>query len=296
MTGRTALIGANGQLGSDLTRLWAASPLGRTSELVALTHAEIDVTDAVQVRSVLGGIKPSMVINTAAYHRVDDCESTPLEAFRVNALGVKHLAETCRGHDAVLMHFSTDYVFDGQKGAPYDEADAPMPVSAYGISKAAGERFLRYLLPEQHILVRSCGLYGAAGPSGKGGNFVETMLRFAREGRAIRVVNDQVSSPTFTLDLTATLLDLIAREARGTFHVTNAGECSWHEFACEIFRVLGLQPNLVPVSTADYAAPARRPPYSVLANRRIQELGLKQPRPWEEALAGYLRVKGWLAA
>jgi dTDP-4-dehydrorhamnose reductase len=296
MTGRTALIGANGQLGSDLTRLWPSSALGRDSELIALTHAEIDVTDEKQVRSVLGGIKPSLVINTAAYHRVDDCETTPLDAFRVNALGVKHLAETCRDDGTVLMHFSTDYVFDGAKKRPYDESDAPLPISAYGISKAAGEHFLRYVLPERHILVRSSGLYGAAGASGKGGNFVESMLRFAREGREIRVVDDQISAPTFTVDLASALLDLIAKDGRRTFHITNAGECSWYEFAQEIFRLIGLQPNLTPTSTAEYGAPALRPAYSVLENRRIREMGLQQPRPWQEALADYLRVKGRLAA
>jgi dTDP-4-dehydrorhamnose reductase len=291
--GRAALIGSNGQLGSDIVRLWPGSRLGREGEeLVGLTHADIDVTDEEWVRSVLTGMKPTLVLNTAAYHRVDDCEDRALDAFTVNALAVKYLAETCREIGAVLVHLSTDYVFDGTKGAPYNEADAARPLSAYGISKAAGEQFLRYLLPEQHILVRSSGLYGIAGASGKGGNFIETMLRLAREGRAIRVVEDQVSSPTYTVDLAETLIEIIARGGRGTYHVTNAGQCSWHEFAAAIFDLAGLKPDLAPTSAAEYSAKALRPAYSVLENARLSELGLSQPRPWREALADFLRLKG----
>lgn len=290
---RVALIGSNGQLGSDISRLWHSSELARRGDqLISLVHADIEVTDEAQVRSVLSGIQPSLVINTAAFHRVDDCESEPLRALEVNALGVKYLAEACRELGAVLMHVSTDYVFNGESTRPYTEADAALPVSAYGISKAAGEQFLRYLLPEDHILIRSSGLYGVAGASGKGGNFVETMLRFARDGRAIRVVDDQVSAPTYTLDLARVMLEISARGGRGTFHVTNAGECSWYNFAREIFALVNATPDLAPTTSADYGAAALRPAYSVLANTRLQELGIEQPRPWQEALVDYLQLKG----
>src|SRR5438477_5008340 len=152
---RVALIGGNGQLGSDIVRMWPQSPAGqRGDELVSLTHAEFEVTDPNQVRSVLTGVGPSLVINTAAFHRVDDCEKQAAEAFQVNAIGVKHLAEVCRDLGATLMHFSTDYVFDGATEEPYDEADPTCPISAYGISKEAGEHFLRYTVPDDHILVR----------------------------------------------------------------------------------------------------------------------------------------------
>lgn len=294
---RVTLIGSNGQLGSDIVRCWPASALGRRGdELVMLTHADIEVTEEARVRSVLSAIQPSMVINTAAYHRVDDCETHALDAFRVNALGVKYLAEACRDLGATLMYFSTDYVFDGEKRSPYLEDDPARPVSAYGISKAAGEQFLRYILPNDHILIRSSGLYGVAGASGKDGNFVETMQRFARAGRPIRVVDDQVSAPTYTLDLAEALLNVIAADGRGTFHITNAGQCSWYEFAAEIFRRLGLTPDLAPISSGEFGAAARRPRYSVLANRRLREIGLSQPRGWQEALADYFRLKGQLAA
>ena len=292
--GRVALIGSNGQLGSDIVRLWSSSDLAG-EELVCLTHADMDVRDVTLVRSILMGVQPTLVINTAAYHRVDDCERTPMEAFEVNAIAVKHLAEACRDLGASLMHFSTDYVFGGDKTTPYREDDLRRPVSAYGISKMAGEDFLRYTLPDGHILVRCSGLYGVAGASGKGGNFVETMLRLAREGRPLRVVEDQVLCPTYTLDLAETLLQIIARGGRGTFHVSNAGECSWFEFASEIFELLNLQPDLTPVTSEEFASPARRPAYSVLDNARLRDLDIEQPRPWREALQGYLRLKGQLA-
>jgi dTDP-4-dehydrorhamnose reductase len=290
---RVALIGSNGQLGSDIARLWAASDGGqRGDELIGLVHNDIEVTDEAQVRSVLSGIQPSLVINTSAYHRVDECESNPLQALEVNGLGVKYLAEACRELGAVLLHFSTDYVFDGEARTPYRESDAAKPISAYGISKFAGEQYLRYLMPEDHILIRSSGLYGVAGASGKGGNFVETMLRFARTGREIKVVDDQVSAPTCTIDLAATVLEIIARGGRGTYHVTNGGQCSWYDFAREIFSLTGLSPNLAPTTSADYAAAAMRPAYSVLENTRLPELGMAPLRPWQDALAEYLQLKG----
>ncbi|MPZ48317.1 MAG: dTDP-4-dehydrorhamnose reductase [Dehalococcoidia bacterium] len=293
---RVALIGSNGQLGTDIARLWTSSAIGRRDELIALTHADVDVVDAAWVRSVLTGVQPNLVINTSAFHRVDDCETQVREAMRVNAVGVKNVAEVCRDLGAVMMHFSTDYIFDGEKRSPYTEDDPPSPCSAYAISKLAGEHFLRYILPRDHILVRSSGLYGVAGASGKGGNFVETMLRFHREGAPIRVVSDQIQAPTYTLDLAAALLELANKGGRGAFHISNAGQCSWYDFATELFAMLGLRPDLTPVTSAEFGSPAQRPLYSVLDNGRLQELGIAQPRPWREALADYLRLSGQLAA
>lgn len=295
--GRTALIGSNGQLGYDIVRAWPRSALAQSgSELVSLTHAEIDVTDIDGVRSVFGGVRPDLVINTAAYHRVDDCETTPAEAFRVNALGVKNLAEVCREMGARLVHFSTDYVFSGESKRPYQEDDAANPLSAYGISKLAGEHFLRYILPEDHVIVRSSGLYGLVGASGKGGNFIESVLRIAREGQPLRVVNDQVSCPTYTADLARVVLEVLARGGRGTYHLTNAGQCSWYDFAGALFDMLGLKPDLQPTTSAEYNAAAKRPAYSVLANSRLKELDIVQPRPWQEALGDYLILRGHISA
>jgi dTDP-4-dehydrorhamnose reductase len=290
---RLALIGSNGQLGSDIVRLWPDSPLAaRGLELVSLTHADLEVADGSAARSVLTGIGPEVVINTSAFHRVDDCETRIMEAFRVNALGVKHLAEVCRDLNATLVHFSTDYVFDGIARQPYRETDLPNPISAYGVSKAAGEHILRYMLPDNHILVRSSGLYGIAGASGKGGNFAETMLRLARQGQQIRVVDDQVSAPTSTQDLAETLFEAMAAGLRGTIHITNAGECSWYEFASAVFELAGVKPEFSAVSSAVFGSPAKRPAYSVLANDSLRAAGLHQPRHWREALADYMQAKG----
>ncbi|HLF78718.1 MAG TPA: dTDP-4-dehydrorhamnose reductase [Dehalococcoidia bacterium] len=295
--GRIALIGSNGQLGSDIARLWNTSELGASGEeLVGLTHADIDVTDLDLVRSVLGGIQPSLVVNTAAFHRVDDCEQQAEMAFLVNGIGTKNLAEVCLDIGATLAHFSTDYVFDGEASTPYDEDDPARPISAYGISKLAGEHFLRYMMPEQHIIVRSSGLYGVAGASGKGGNFIETMLRFQREGQAIQVVNDQVSTPTYTVDLADAFLQVLAKRGRGTYHITSAGSCTWYDVACELFSLLDMNADLTPTTAVERAAPALRPNYSLLSNRRLNELGIPQPRHWREALSDYLRLKGRLAA
>ncbi len=290
---RVALIGSNGQLGSDIARLWPRSFFGqRGDELVGLTHPDLEVKDADAVRSTLIGLEPSIVINTSAFHRVDDCEDQALEAFEVNALGVKNLAEACADTGALLVHFSTDYVFDGLATSPYTEDAPTSPISAYGVSKAAGESFLRYLLPDRHVLVRSSGLYGFAGASGKGGNFVEAMLRLAREGKPIRVVDDQVSAPTHTLDLAETLLAVLESGECGTFHITNAGACSWHDFAAEIFRLTELETDLSPVSSKEWGSRANRPAYSVLENGHLRDIGLPAPRPWQEALANYLQLKG----
>ncbi len=295
--GRVALIGSNGQLGSDIMRLWSGSRLAASGDdIVGLVHSDIEIREPDQVGSVLKGIQPSFVINTAAFHRVDDCELDPTDAFSVNSLAVKNLAEACRELGSGLLHVSTDYVFNGDSGAPYSELEPPSPVSAYGVSKAAGEQFLRYLLPTDHVLVRSSGLYGAARASGKGGNFVETMLKSAKAGKSIRVADDQILSPTYTPDLAEAILEIIARNGRGTFHVTNSGHCSWFEFAAEIFLRAGMKPNLSAVTSAEDGSLARRPGYSVLENSRLSELSLPQLRPWQQTLAHYLAAKDGGAA
>lgn len=291
------LIAANSQLGHDLMKTLAHHDvLGTTrgslttQDVDAPAPIALDVCDALEVRATINSFAPDVVINCAAFHRVDDIEKDASQALAVNALAVHRLALTCREANAALLHISTDYVFDGAKRAPYVEADAPNPLSAYGTSKLAGELLLRATWPK-HYIVRTCGLYGLAGASGKGGNFVNTMLRLASEGRAIRVVNDQTCTPTYTYDLAQQIAELIETNAYGTYHITNDGACTWYEFASEIFRQAGLQPNLTAVTSAEYNAPARRPPYSVLENRGLKALGLDHMRPWREALAAYLSLK-----
>ncbi|MBM3296647.1 MAG: dTDP-4-dehydrorhamnose reductase [Candidatus Aminicenantes bacterium] len=282
-----ALIGADGQLGSDLSRIL---PSGR---FTALNFPEFDVTRPGPVRQVIEALRPRVVINTAAYHRVDECEDEPLAALRVNALAVRDLALVCREVDAVLVHFSTDYVFDGRLGRPYTEEDAPHPLSAYAVSKLAGEHFLRSLWPK-HFLVRTCGLFGEAGSKEKGTNFVESMISGAGAGRTLRVVSDQTVSPTATAELAPRVLELVESGAFGLYHMTNEGRCTWFEFARAVFDILGLSPDLQPVSSEVLGARARRPAYSVLENRAYNRLGLTPFSSWREALEAYLRRKGHL--
>lgn len=283
---RTLLIGSRGQLGSDLCRVWAG-------ELIALPHEALDVCDRDQAHSVIRSEAPGLVINTAAYHRVDDCESNVARPFEVNALGAKNVADASREAGATVMFISTDYVFDGEKGSPYAEEDVPRPLSVYGTSKLAGEHLVRQSNP-RHFIVRSSGLFGVAGASGKGGNFVETMIRKAQQGEALRVVDDQVFSPTFTWDLANVLQELAATGRFGTYHVTNSGQTSWHDFAAKTFELMGLRPSLTAITSEELGAAARRPRFSVLEHRSLTGAGLADLRPWPEALEAYLRQKGHL--
>jgi dTDP-4-dehydrorhamnose reductase len=283
---RTLLIGSRGQLGSDLCRLWSG-------ELVALPHEALDVCDRDRTHVVVRREAPALVINTAAYHRVDECEANAARAFEVNALGAKNVADAAREVGAAVMFISTDYVFDGEKGSPYVEEDTPRPLSVYGTSKLAGEHLVRQSNP-RHYIVRSSSLFGVAGASGKGGNFVETMIRKAQQDEPLRVVDDQVSSPTLTWDLAQKLGELAATDRFGLYHVTNSGQVSWCGFAAKIFELSGLRPSLTAITSQELAAPARRPRFSVLENRALREAGLTPLRSWEEALEAYLTEKGHL--
>jgi dTDP-4-dehydrorhamnose reductase len=221
---------------------------------------------------------------------VDGCEDEPERAFAVNAMAVRDLAIAAKGSGAVLVHFSTDYVFDGRQRRPYRETDPPGPLSVYAASKLAGEYFVRATL-ERYFLIRTCGLYGIAGSRDKGGNFVETMLRLAREGRDIRVVGDQVLTPTSARELARKVRQLVETGQYGLYHITNNGECSWYQFAQAIFELAGLNPRLLETTSAAYGARANRPAYSVLDNANLYRLGLDDLRPWHEALKEYLEVR-----
>jgi len=283
---KVLLIGANGQLGSDLQKAITAA------ELVALTHAEVEICDPQSLRDTLHRHAPDVVVNTAAFHKVDQCEADVDKTFRVNTYAIRDLALACQEQNCALLQMSTDYVFggDAQRRVPYTETDLPAPINVYGAAKLAGEHFIRSIL-ERYWIVRTQWLYGVAGSSGKGGNFVELMLRLAREGRDIKVVDDQVGAPTYTRDLANKLAELIATERYGLYHVSNAGQCSWYQFACRIWQLSGLNPAATPTTTAAFGAAARRPSYSVLANTRLKAIGLTEMRPWEEALAAYLRER-----
>jgi len=283
---KVVLIGADGQLGSELLKI-----LPRLATVVPLYYPEFDVTQAQKVRAVLNGLRPDLVINTAAFHRVDECEDNPQASFLVNAIAVRDLALTAREQGFALVHFSTDYVFDGRKTSPYEENDSPAPLNVYGTSKLAGEFFLRSLL-DKHFLVRTCGLYGTASSREKGYNFVDRMLALAGEGKTIRVVNDQWVTPTSAAELAERVAELIQTSHYGLFHLTNEGKCTWFEFAQEIFRQAGLNPRLEGIDSRSFGARARRPLYSVLENKRANVLGLKGFSAWPAALTAYLEEKG----
>jgi len=282
---KVVIIGANGQLGTDLCRVLAAQKIA----VVPLTHADIDVSNSEQVDRVLEAIRPDAVINTAAFHKVEQCEKEPVPSFAVNAIGPWNLALVCSRLDAVLVHFSTDYVFDGGRRRPYSESDLPRPLNVYGVSKLAGERIVPFTWV-RHFVVRTCGLYGVAGSSGKGGNFVETMLKKAAEGAPIRVVDDQILTPTFTGDLAQAVIRLVHTDAYGLYHISAEGQCSWYEFARKIFELENLAVDLRTVSTRDFTSPVQRPAYSVLSKQKLKGLGISMPQ-WEDGLARYLAAR-----
>jgi dTDP-4-dehydrorhamnose reductase len=285
---RYAVLGAAGQLGRDLCpRL--------PGEVVPLSRSNSPATDLARpdsLRALFDEVRPDVVINCAAYNFVDRAESEPQEAFAVNAWGVRELARLCGERDCLLLHFSTDYVFglDATRRQPWTESDAPGPVSVYGLSKLAGEYLVRSLCP-RHLVIRTCGLYGVWGSGGKGGNFVETMLRLASQGKPLRVVDDQTCTPSYTVDVAETTLALLRMGQPGLYHVTNSGSCTWHELARTIFELSDVPANLTAIPSSGYPVPARRPAYSVLDHAGLRSLDILSPRPWRDALAAYLRER-----
>lgn len=281
------ILGAGGQLGSELANIL------QDDMLIPLTHQDIEMTDYQKVNDILASNLPDVVINTTAYHRVDECEDNIEKSFSVNAYAVRTLASICEELNTILVHFSTDYVFGGEKKIPYVEDDIPNPLSVYAVSKLAGEYFAKNIC-RRHFIIRTCGLYGAKGLSGKGGNFVELMLKLSKENRAIKVVTDQIVTPTYAKDLAVIVSQLIRTKEYGLYHGTNDGECSWYEFAKTIFDMTGRKANLTPTTSAKYGARARRPAYSVLENRNLKRLGMNVMRPWKEALQEYLLEKRYI--
>lgn len=286
------VIGSNGQLGTDLQRAFTGV------RLTALRHADLDVCDTPRVRACLGELRPDLLINCSAFHQLDACEDRPDQAFAVNASAVYELAHLARDLDFTLIHFSTDYVFDGRAQTPYTEAATPNPLSVYATSKLAGEYLARNSCPRAYV-IRSTGLYGAAGSNGRGGNFVEIMVRLGKSGKPVRVVHDQVLTPTATADLAGAVAALATRDGEvpyGVYHVTNVGQCSWYEFAGAIFELCRMRVELLPITMAEYGSKVRRPAYSVLAHGSWVANGLPELRPWRDALADYLRARGYIPA
>jgi dTDP-4-dehydrorhamnose reductase len=282
MIRRAAVFGAAGQLGTELVRELKE----RGYQTAAWDRRQLDISNTATVESALASCEAEVVFNSAAYNQVDVAEKEPLAALQVNALAVRNVALACRQLDARLVHFSTDYVFDGFASRPYGEDAAPHPLSAYAVSKLAGELYAQAYL-EAPLIVRTCGVFGPAGRHTARGNFVELMLRLAGSGRPIRVVEDHMASPTFAPWLAARTVDLVERSETGVFHIGGGTPIAWFEFAHLIFEVAGLTPELTPTNEREYRTAARRPKYSALSNAKMEAAGIAPMPPLREALETY---------
>lgn len=284
---RTILFGAGGQLGVDLARLCRK----RGHSLLALRRSQLDITDEVATRQRIARHKPDCVINAAAYNQVDQAESDSETAMRVNAVAVRNMAVACAEVGAVLVHYSTDYVFNGEKGSPYREADAPAPRSVYGVSKLAGERFAQAHCPSYYVL-RVAGVFGPPGRHTKRGNFAEFVLRKCAEGTPLRIVDDHFATPTFGPALAARTLDVIERKVPfGLYHLAGGEPVSWYEFARKIVRLARCPADLQPIDRTRYEASARRPRWAALSNTKVEAAGIAKMPSLDAAIAEYLILR-----
>lgn len=277
---RIMITGAQGMLGHDLVEVFSKL---NSIDLYFFGRTELDITNLNRVLEVTNEVQPQVIINAAAYTNVDECETSVDLAYQVNAIGPRNLAVAANRHQASLVHFSTDYVFPGDAVSPYREFDFIQPKSIYGKSKWAGEELIRSLCP-RHYIIRTSWLYGVHGK-----NFVTTMLKLASSQPVIKVVNDQVGSPTYTWDLATGVANLLSlNHAYGTYHLSNSGTCSWYDFAKEIFALRGLEVTVEPITTEVLARPAPRPAYSVLDHQLWRLSGLAPLRSYRLALEEYL--------
>jgi dTDP-4-dehydrorhamnose reductase len=278
------IIGSTGQLGQDLMKT-----MQKDHEVIGLTHKNVEVADYKSVQT-LKEQKPNVIINTAAFHKTDQCEDEPLKTFSVNALGPKNVATVSKEINATTVFISTVYLFSGSKNQPYTEDDAPDPINTYGISKLAGELYTKQ--NPKHYIFRVASLFGTAGASGKGGNFIETMIAKAKKDEPITVVDDMWMSPTYTKDAAETIKKILELQLPfGTYHLTNKGKCTWFQFAQEIFKLTNLTPNLKPIKTSQLQTKAKRPLFSALKSTKLPKYNLEM-RSWKEALRSYLIEKG----
>ena len=274
---RILIFGATGMLGKALLRQWKS----KDDEIIPLGSTDADLRNPDQINKVVAEARPDWIILAAAYADVDGCEINPTLATSVNAYGAGNVANAAVKHKARLLFVSTDYVFDGTNDVPYEVTDQRNPINAYGRSKAEAEQKLAAILPECCI-VRTSWLFG---PGGK--CFPDTILKLADTRPEIKVVNDQLGSPTYTLDLAASIIKLVRAEGRGIVHCTNQGQCTWYEFACEIVRQAGRSTRVRPTTSTEFVRPAERPKYSVLSPTRLQAYGISMPS-WQSALQRYL--------
>jgi dTDP-4-dehydrorhamnose reductase len=284
---KVAVIGANGQLGRDVSREFIVNG----DEVCELSHSDIEICSLESVIEVLGAAKPRIIVNTAAMHNVEGCEKEPLKAYEINALGSRNLAHVARQIGAVLIHVSTDYVFDGSKKKPYLETDPAMPLNVYGNTKLAGEAFIQSTV-DKYFILRTSALYGTNPCRAKGGrNFVELMLKLASERDELRVVDDEFVSPTSTSELAKQILVLSRTDNFGLYHTTAEGSCTWYQFAAKIFELTDVTTRLTVATPNEFPSKVPRPKYSVLENNALKVLGLNSFRTWEEGLLSYLNCR-----
>ena len=287
---RVLVTGSGGQLATYLGQEFAGH------QVSAMSREQLNIIDPTRFDDILRRLEPDVVINTAAFHNLPQCEKDPLTSFQVNACAPFLLGKACQGAGVKLVHVSTDYVFGGDHGAKiWTEHDRPYPQSVYAASKLAGEHLVQQAI-ESHLIVRTCGLYGARGSAEKNGNFVLTMLRLGRESGEVRVVNDQICAPTFARHLAIAILLLVEGGHNGVFHIVNSGACSWYDFAVEIFRSAGMSVNTRPVRSNEYCDGVRRPHYSVLDCSRYREATGQQIPAWEDGIREYLAEIGEISS
>ena len=281
---KVLLLGSNGQLGSDVVKVFRNSAI----ELIKYTREDFDV-----LKDKIDFPEVDYIVNCISYHKTDECEDFPDKAFKINSSFVYELAKYCELNDIILFHISTDYVFDGYKKSPYNEEDIPNPLNIYGISKFSGEKAIQNYL-NKYFIFRVSSLFGEAGASGKGGNFVENMINLAKKEVPLKVISDQYMVPTHTLDIARVIKFFIENQIDeyGIYHVVSEGSCSWFDFTKEIFVQIGLNYNIEKTTYKEYQTKAVRPKYSVLDNRKLYKY-CKMPH-WKEALNKYLRIKGYI--
>lgn len=283
---KVAVLGANGQLGSDV----CAAFLRNGDDVRGLTHSDVELTSASSVEAALSAQSPDFIVNTAAMHHVEKCEADPAAAFAANAIGAKNVAQWARQAGATVAYISTDYVFDGRKETPYTEADAASPLNAYGITKLAGEHFTA--TAAKYFVLRVSAIYGLQPCRAKGGlNFVELMLKLSRERDKLRVVDDEFVTPTPTVQIAEQLVALSRSNQYGLYHATAEGSCSWYEFAREIFHATDTTVCLEKASPGEFPAKVARPKYSVLENSALKQAQLNVFTDWRAGLQNYLNAR-----
>lgn len=283
---RIVVIGANGQLGSDIVSAF----LENGDKVIELNHDNIELEEFDIVEKILIETQPEIIVNTAAMHNLEKCEKDPLKSFKVNGIGLRNLSLVSKILNCILVHISTDYVFDGRKKKPYLESDYPSPLNVYGNSKLSGEYFVCSIM-QKYFIIRTSGIYGSTPCRAKGHNFVELIFKLANEQDEIRVVDNEVLTPTYTVSLAKQILNLTMTKKFGIYHATSQGQCSWYEFAKKVLQISGTKVKLSKADPSEFPAKTKRPTYSVLRNYNLQNLNMDCMPDWEIALKEYLSLR-----